>query len=51
MLKHNPYPLIIPCHRVIKSNNISGGYALGQKKKKALLGLEKALLRCLTSKK
>ena len=51
ILKNNPYPLIIPCHRVIKSNNISGGYAFGKKRKKALLDLEKALVRCLTNKK
>ncbi len=50
ILNRNPYPLIIPCHRVIKSNNILGGYRFGQKKKKALLGLERALLECLTSK-
>jgi len=51
ILKNNPYPLIIPCHRVIKSNNISGGYAFGRKRKKALLELEKALIKCLMSKK
>ncbi len=51
LLKNNPYPLIIPCHRVIKSNNILGGYAFGKKNKKALLDLEKALIKCLTSKK
>ena len=51
ILKNNPYPLIIPCHRVIKSNNILGGYAFGKKQKKALLDLEKALIKWLTNKK
>ncbi|HQP12844.1 MAG TPA: MGMT family protein, partial [Candidatus Omnitrophota bacterium] len=25
-LRKNPYPLIIPCHRVIRSNGDMGGY-------------------------
>jgi len=29
----NPNPIIVPCHRVIKSNGSIGGYALGTKKK------------------
>ena len=40
ILKHNPYPLFIPCHRVICSNGKLGGYIFGKKKKKALLDLE-----------
>jgi len=40
VLKHNPYPLLIPCHRVICSNGQLGGYVFGKKKKKALLDLE-----------
>jgi O-6-methylguanine DNA methyltransferase len=40
ILKHNPYPLLIPCHRVICSNGKLGGYIFGKKKKKALLDLE-----------
>ncbi len=39
-LKKNPYPLIIPCHRVIKSDGSLGGYSLGVKFKKILLDLE-----------
>lgn len=42
-LKRNPYTLIIPCHRVVSSNNKLGGYSLGLKRKKALLALEKEL--------
>lgn len=51
ILNKNPFPLIIPCHRVIKSNNISGGYNLGPQKKKALLALEKEIVLCLKSSK
>ena len=38
----NPYPVIIPCHRVIRSDGKLGGYsgAGGVKKKKELLKLE-----------
>lgn len=43
VLKHNPYPLIIPCHRVIKSNGKSGGYSRGAKTKRLLLDLEKKI--------
>jgi O-6-methylguanine DNA methyltransferase len=50
ILKSNPYPIIIPCHRVIKSNNISGGYIFGKTRKKALIGLERSIRKCLTSK-
>lgn len=42
-LKHNPYPLIIPCHRVIRSNGDLGGYTMGKKIKKVLLDLEKKI--------
>lgn len=36
-LKHNPYPVIIPCHRVIKEDGSLGGYAGGPSTKKAKL--------------
>tara|TARA_B100000497_G_C7363954_1_gene235501 strand:- start:63 stop:335 length:273 start_codon:yes stop_codon:yes gene_type:complete len=41
----NPFPLKIPCHRVIGSNGYIGGYSGqgGIKKKIELLKLEKAL--------
>ena len=51
ILKKNPFPVIIPCHRVIKSNNISGGYIFGKKKKKELIELERQIKECLTNKK
>ena len=40
-LRKNPYPVIIPCHRVIKSNNELGGYNRGARKKAGLLDLER----------
>jgi len=40
-LKKNPYPLIIPCHRVVKSSGEIGGYALGKKLKAYLIALER----------
>lgn len=42
-LKNNPYPLIIPCHRVIASSGKPGGYAWGKKTKSALLNLERQI--------
>jgi len=43
-LRNNPYPLIIPCHRVVKSNGSLGGYAFGgEKRKRMLLNLERQI--------
>lgn len=42
-LKNNPFPLIIPCHRVIKEDGALGGYAGGKDKKKILLAMEKEI--------
>jgi methylated-DNA-[protein]-cysteine S-methyltransferase len=39
-LAHNPFPIIIPCHRAIRSNGGLGGFQGGQKMKRALLELE-----------
>ncbi|MFA5260154.1 MAG: MGMT family protein [Candidatus Omnitrophota bacterium] len=36
-LRKNPYPLIIPCHRVIKSSGDLGGYGGKQDPRKARL--------------
>ena len=36
----NPNPISTPCHRVIKSNGVVGGYALGTNKKIDLLRKE-----------
>ena len=42
----NPYPVIIPCHRVIKSDGNIGGYSGkgGAKQKKRLLRSEKVFV-------
>ncbi len=39
-LAANPFPLIIPCHRVIRSDGALGGYRGGLKMKQALLNME-----------
>ena len=36
-LKINPFPITIPCHRVVKNDCALGGFALGAKKKEELL--------------
>ena len=47
-LRRNPYPVIIPCHRVVKSSGEPGGYAGGPPDKKiALLEKEREVLRAL----
>jgi methylated-DNA-[protein]-cysteine S-methyltransferase len=44
-LRRNPYPLLVPCHRVIKSDGKLGGYAGGPSDKKAkLLKMEQEIL-------
>ena len=40
-LGRNPVPIIIPCHRVVRSDGAIGGFALGAAWKKRLLSLEK----------
>lgn len=39
-LARNPFPIIIPCHRTIRSNGDLGGFGGGPKMKRALLELE-----------
>ena len=36
----NPHPVVVPCHRIIKSDGTLGGYALGISKKIQLLKKE-----------
>lgn len=43
-LRKNPYPLLIPCHRVISSDGSPGGFSRGVKVKEQLLKLEKRIL-------
>jgi methylated-DNA-[protein]-cysteine S-methyltransferase len=40
IMNKNPYPVIIPCHRVINSNGKIGGYAWGEKIKTNMLSKE-----------
>lgn len=39
-LGHNPVPIIVPCHRVLRSDGSLGGYGGGLPKKEHLLELE-----------
>lgn len=39
-LASNPFPLIIPCHRVIRTDGSLGGFGGGLEMKKTLLGIE-----------
>ena len=43
----NPYPIIIPCHRVVKSNGSLGGYSGkgGRNKKRELLKKEGVFIK------
>ncbi|MBF0522116.1 MAG: MGMT family protein [Candidatus Omnitrophica bacterium] len=50
-LKKNPYPVIIPCHRVIKSDGSLGGYAGNHTgRKKILLNKEQNILAAMIGK-
>ncbi len=39
-LARNPFPILVPCHRVIKNNGNLGGYSAGLEIKKKLLKIE-----------
>ena len=41
----NPIPIVVPCHRVLRSGGALGGYGGGLDRKRWLLGLEGALPR------
>jgi|GEM_PF-2905393 len=47
VLRKNPVPLLIPCHRVVKSDGDVGEYALGSRRKKELLLLEQRIQKTL----
>jgi O-6-methylguanine DNA methyltransferase len=51
VLKKNPFPLLIPCHRVVSSQGDSGGYSGGRKIKEQLLRFERQMLRMIKSGK
>ncbi len=38
----NPLPVVVPCHRVVRSDGAMGGYLGGVEAKRTLLGLESA---------
>ena len=40
IMKKNPFPVIVPCHRVVKSDGNVGGYAYGTAIKKNMLTRE-----------
>ncbi len=40
IMNKNPYPVIVPCHRVIMSSGKVGGYAWGEKIKSNMLAKE-----------
>jgi len=42
-LARNPFPILVPCHRVIKKNGNLGGYSAGLEIKKKLLQIEGSL--------
>lgn len=46
-LARNPFPLIIPCHRVIREDKSLGGFSAGLKIKRKLLRKERISLACL----
>ena len=39
---HNPVPLVVPCHRVVRSDGTAGEYRGGPEAKRALLAMEAA---------
>lgn len=39
-LSSNPFPLVIPCHRALRSNGELGGFRGGVEMKKSLLRME-----------
>ena len=42
-LGHNPIPIVVPCHRVLRAGGMLGNYGGGPEMKEFLLKLEGAL--------
>lgn len=40
VMSKNPFPLVVPCHRVVRSDMSLGGFGYGESEKKALLEAE-----------
>ncbi len=47
VMARNPYPLILPCHRVIRNGGKLGNFSSGAEWKQRLLNLEGVRLACL----
>jgi len=45
VMRRNPLPIIYPCHRVIRSDGVLGGFGLGGETKAALLEMERRACR------
>ncbi|MGI0057564.1 MAG: MGMT family protein [Nitrosarchaeum sp.] len=45
IMNKNPYPVIIPCHRVVKSDGTIGGYAYGAEIKSVMLTKEGIVIK------
>jgi methylated-DNA-[protein]-cysteine S-methyltransferase len=45
IMNKNPYPVIIPCHRVVKSDGKIGGYAYGEEIKSNMLSREGIVIK------
>lgn len=45
IMNKNPYPVIIPCHRVVKSDGKVGGYAYGEEIKSDMLAREGIVIK------
>lgn len=52
-LRKNPFTILVPCHRVVKSNGRIGEYSKGKEVKARLIELERMLknIFCLNRKK
>ena len=40
IMRNNPFPVIVPCHRVVKSDGRIGGYVYGERVKSQMLTKE-----------
>jgi len=45
IMNKNKYPIVIPCHRVVKSDGNVGGYAFGQNVKTHILSNEGIIIK------
>jgi O-6-methylguanine DNA methyltransferase len=45
-MRRNPLPLVIPCHRVVRSDGTIGGFGGGRRMKRSLLELEGIRVGC-----